>query len=62
MGPTAEWFVFAERGEGAAVQLAVFDGWFTEHGLRLHHTPLRHVHRCGGGLPIQRKQGMMGRG
>lgn len=52
----------AERGEGAAFQLALFDDWFTEHGLGLFHTPRSCVHGGVGNAPIQRQQGMMGRG
>lgn len=52
----------AERGEGAAFQLALFDGWFTEHGLDLFLTRRSHVHSDDGSVPTQRQQSMTGRG
>lgn len=54
-------FCLAERGEGAAIQLALFDGRFTEHGLGLFYA--RHGHCThSGDAPVRRQQGMTGRG
>lgn len=48
----------AERGQGAAVQLALPDGRSTEHGLGLRVARGgRHV-GGDGGLPIQQQQGV----
>lgn len=52
----------SELGEGAAFQLALPDGGFTEHGLRLRHPALRCVHGGDGGEPVQQQQSMMGHG
>lgn len=56
------WFLFSERGEGAAFLLALFGVGFTEHCYPLRQPCLRSVHRCDRSLPTERKRGVMGYG